>query len=60
MLGTFTFADIAMVPVLISVDMPASLKLGPAGRRGFVDLTLRARDADLLGWRDELYRAYRA
>jgi glutathione S-transferase len=61
LLGSFTFADIAMAQVLVSVEPPASgLKLGPASRRTFVDPALRAPYADLVTWRDALYRAFRA
>jgi glutathione S-transferase len=59
LLGAFTFADIAMSQVLISVEAPASLKLGEASRRCFSDPALRERYADLIGWRDELYRTFR-
>jgi glutathione S-transferase len=60
LLGTFTFADIAMAQVLISVEPPASLKLGAASRRCFADPALRERYADLIDWRDELHRAFRS
>ena len=60
LLGRFTFADIAMAQVIVSVEPPASgLKLGAASRRSFVDPELRAPYADLVAWRDELYRAFR-
>jgi glutathione S-transferase len=42
------------------VEPPASLKLGAASRRSFADPALRERYADLVGWRDELYRAFRS
>jgi glutathione S-transferase len=49
-----------MAQVLVSVEPPASgLKLGAASRRSFVDPELRAPYADLVAWRDELYRAFR-
>ncbi len=61
LLGTFTFADIAVAQVLAGVEPPVSgLKLGRASRRSFTDPALRADYADLVAWRDELYRAYRA
>jgi glutathione S-transferase len=59
-LGRFTFADIAMQMVLVNVQPPADLKLGAANRRSFADPTLRDRYGDLLAWRDELARVYRA
>jgi glutathione S-transferase len=61
LLGCFTFADITMAQVLVSVEPPPSgLKLGPASRRAFVDPDLRERYADLCAWRDALYHAFRA
>lgn len=61
LLGSFTFADIAMAQVLVSVEPPPSgLELGPASRRTFVDAALRAPYANLVAWRDALYRAFRA
>ena len=60
LLGRFTFADIAMAQVLVSVEPPAfGLKLGAASRRSFTDPELRERYADLVAWRDELYLAFR-
>ncbi|WP_437724941.1 glutathione S-transferase [Sorangium sp. So ce861] len=59
LLGRFTFADIAMSQVLVNVAPPAALKLGAASRRSFSDPDLRDRYADLIAWRDELYRAFR-
>jgi glutathione S-transferase len=61
LLGRFTFADVTMAQVLVSVEPPASgLKLGSASRRNFGDPELRARYADLVAWRDALYRAFRS
>jgi glutathione S-transferase len=61
LLGRFTFADIAVAQALVSVEPPASgLKLGPGSRRCFEDPTLREPYADLVAWRDDLYRAFRA
>ncbi|WP_437610117.1 glutathione S-transferase N-terminal domain-containing protein [Sorangium sp. So ce834] len=59
LLGRFTFADIAMSQVLVNVAPPAELKLGAASRRSFSDPELRDRYADLIAWRDELYRVFR-
>ncbi|HTN85598.1 MAG TPA: glutathione S-transferase N-terminal domain-containing protein [Sorangium sp.] len=59
LLDSFTFADIAMSQVLVNAAPPAELKLGAASRRCFSDPELGDRYADLIAWRDELYRAYR-
>jgi glutathione S-transferase len=60
LLGTFTFADVAMAQVLAFVEPPAfGLKIGEATRRSFVDDELRARFADVVAWRDALYAAHR-
>ncbi len=61
LLGSFTYADIAVAQVLVGVEPPASgLKMRPASRRAFTDPGLRADWADLVAWRDELYRTLRA
>lgn len=60
LLGTFTFADVAMSQVLAFVEPPAfGLKLGQATRKSFIDDELRTRFADLVTWRDQLYAKYR-
>jgi glutathione S-transferase len=60
LLGRFTFADVAMAQVIVNLELPASgMKVGAASRRSFVDPALRALYADLVVWRDELYRAFR-
>ncbi|MFO0676300.1 MAG: glutathione S-transferase [Polyangiaceae bacterium] len=60
LLGTFTFADVAMAQVLAFVAPPAfGLRIGHASRRAFTDDVLRERFADLLAWRDALYEAHR-
>jgi glutathione S-transferase len=60
LLGSFTFADVAMAQVLVFVEPPRfGLRLGPASRRSFGDPALRERFADLVAWRDALYEAYR-
>jgi glutathione S-transferase len=63
LLRTFTFADIAAAQVLAFVEPPAAgaagLKLKPSSRRCFADPELRPQYADLIAWRDELYRTYR-
>jgi len=61
LLGRLTFADIAAAQVLVSVEPPATgLRLGPGSRRCFVEPGLRERYADLVAWRDDLYRTYRS
>lgn len=60
LLGTFTFADVAMAQVLAFVEPPKfGLRIGPANRRSFGDPKLAARFADLVQWRDALYEKYR-
>jgi glutathione S-transferase len=60
LLGTFSFADIAMAQVLAFVSPPAfGLRMGKATRRTFTDPALLARFADLVTWRDALYERYR-
>jgi glutathione S-transferase len=61
LLGRLTFADVAMSQVLAFIAPPATgLRLGRASRRSFSDERLRARYADLVEWRDQLYQRYRA
>lgn len=59
LLDRFTYADIAVAQALVSLEPPAELKLGDASRRSFTDPELRERYADLVTWRDALYRAFR-
>lgn len=66
LLGEFTYADIAMAQALAFVSPPADpippahgLRVGPASRRSFVDPELAEQFADLLTWRDLLYKKYR-
>ena len=60
LLGRLTFADVAMSQVLAFIAPPATgLRLGRASRRSFSDERLRARYADLVEWRDQLYQRYR-
>jgi glutathione S-transferase len=60
LLGRLTFADVAMSQVLAFIAPPATgLRIGRASRRSFTDERLRARYADLVTWRDELYQRYR-
>jgi glutathione S-transferase len=59
-LGTFTFADVAMAQVLAFVEPPKfGLRIGRASRRAFTNAAFRERYKDLLEWRDALYEAYR-
>jgi glutathione S-transferase len=61
LLGSFTFADVAMTQVLAFVVPPATgLKIKTANRRCFTDDALRAQYADLVEWRDAIYRTYRS
>jgi glutathione S-transferase len=59
-LGTFSFADVAMAEVLTYVDPAAEMEIGAASRKSFADEALRERYRDLLDWRDDLRRAYRS
>ena len=60
LLGTFTFADIAVAQALCFVTPPPfGLKLGKASRRSFTDERFAERYADSVEWRDALYEAHR-
>jgi glutathione S-transferase len=60
LLGALSFADIAVAQALVSAEPPSSgIKMGPASRRSFVEPGLKEKYADLVAWRDDLYRAYR-
>lgn len=61
LLEEFSFADISMAQVLMFVAPPESehVRIGRATRRVFGDPALAARYADLIAWRDELYRKHR-
>jgi glutathione S-transferase len=60
LLGTFTFADIVMAQVLVTVEPPKhGLRLGRGSRRAFTAPSLRERYADLVAWRDALYEKHR-
>ena len=60
-LGTFSYADIAMAQVLVFVQPPpmGPMRFGSAPRRAFTDAVRAERYADLLRWRNELYVRYR-
>jgi glutathione S-transferase len=61
LLGTFSYADIAMAQVLAFVMPPASgLRLGKGNRSAFGNEPIAARYPDLLAWRDALYLRYRS
>jgi glutathione S-transferase len=60
LLSRFSYADVAMAQVLAFVDPPAThLRLTEATRASFRDPELAPRYADLLRWRDDLYRELR-
>jgi glutathione S-transferase len=60
LLPTFSYADIAMAQVLAFVEPPRThLRLTDATRESFRDAELATRYADLLEWRDALYREHR-
>jgi glutathione S-transferase len=60
-LDGFSFADIAMAATLQMVRPVADnyLAIGPATRDAWTDPELSERFADLLAWRDALYREHR-
>jgi glutathione S-transferase len=60
-LGTFTYADIALAVALQPV-LPVDdryLRLGPATREAWTEPELAEAFADLLEWRDAIYREHR-
>ncbi|WAS96011.1 glutathione S-transferase family protein [Nannocystis punicea] len=61
LLGSFSYADIAAATLLQGVQPVADeyLPLGPATRAGWTQPALAREYADLLKWRDELYRKHR-
>jgi glutathione S-transferase len=57
----FPYADIAMAVALQSIKAPGGhLKIGPATRETWTDPMRASRDADLLTWRDAIYRKHRS
>ncbi|MCC6623619.1 MAG: glutathione S-transferase N-terminal domain-containing protein [Deltaproteobacteria bacterium] len=57
----FSYADITMAQALGFVSPPETgIRIGPANRAAFTDADLASRHADLIAWRDALYRRYRA
>lgn len=60
LLPAFSYADVAMAQVLAFVDPPRThLRVTDATRTSFRDPELATRYADLLEWRDGLYRELR-
>ena len=61
LLGGFTYADIALASMLqgVSPVEDAHLRLGPATRRAWTQPELAREFADLVDWRDALYRRHR-
>jgi glutathione S-transferase len=61
LLGSFSFADIALATLLQSIAPVADryIPIGPALRRAWSDPTLATRFARLVTWRDRLYEAHR-
>jgi glutathione S-transferase len=60
LLDRFTYADMTMAVALQSIKAPDALKLGPATRATWTDPVRAQRDADLLAWRDAIYRKHRS
>jgi glutathione S-transferase len=61
LLGAFSYADIAMATLLqgIAPVEGGHIPLGPATRRAWTRPALSAEYADLVRWRDDLYRRHR-
>ncbi|MCB9761730.1 MAG: glutathione S-transferase [Alphaproteobacteria bacterium] len=61
-LGRFSYADIVMAQILqfVRPHDPARLGLGPASVRAWTASLLEDEFADLLAWRDALYRDHRS
>ncbi len=61
LLGSFSYADIAMSQVLAYVEPveAESFRIGRASRRCYGDPALKAEHVDLLAWRDALYAQHR-
>jgi len=59
--GGFTFADICFATALQGVAPVADeyIRLGPATRRAWTSESLAGEFADLIQWRDEVYRRHR-
>jgi glutathione S-transferase len=60
LLGALTFADVAVAQVVLNVEPPTSgFRMGKGSRRCFSEPGLREEYADLVTWRDDLYRTSR-
>lgn len=61
LLGTFSYADIAMATALqyVSAVSDEHLKLRPATRQCWTDHALKKEFADLVEWRDRIYKEHR-
>lgn len=61
LLEDFSYADIAMAVTLhfVSPPNPEFMKIGPATRATWANPTLARDFADVVEWRDEIYRKYR-
>lgn len=59
LLGTFSFADIAMAAALSVVDLRPEVPLGREQRKAWAEPTLASAFPDVLAWRDAIYAAYR-
>jgi glutathione S-transferase len=61
LVGTFSFADIAMATVLQGISPVGNgyIRLGPATRRAWTRPRLERDYADLVRWRDNLYAEHR-
>jgi glutathione S-transferase len=61
LLGTFSYADIAMTTLLQGVVPVADrfLKIGPATRAVWTQAALATEFADLVAWRDRIYETHR-
>ncbi len=61
LLGDFSYGDIAMAVTLhfVSPPEPEFMKIGPATRASWTNPTLAREFADVVAWRDEIYRKYR-
>jgi glutathione S-transferase len=61
LLGTLTFADLAVAQAVINARPPTSgLRMGEGSRRCFAEPGLSEQYADLVAWRDDLYQAFRS
>jgi glutathione S-transferase len=60
LLPEFSYADIVMAQVVFCIAPPKDkVRIGAGSRRAFEEPDLAARFADLIAWRDALYRVHR-